>query len=82
MNEDQKSKSISIIKDLISRHSSMREFSRQIKEDATDVCRWTKGKKKIMPRAIISICKLYPEIKPHDLNPDLFPIDTRIVTGK
>lgn len=62
-----------IINDLISRYESLRDFSRTIQEDSSDVMRWRFGRSKVRPRAVIKICELHPEIQPHELNADIFP---------
>lgn len=71
-----------ILENLISKHASMREFAREIREDVADVIRWKSGKRAISARAVISICRIYPTIKPHELNPVLFPPDLRFVFKK
>lgn len=73
MTDDELARSVEIINDLIAKHKTMRAFSRAISEDISDVWKWKKGQKRITPRAISSICKLYPEIKPHNLRPDIYP---------
>lgn len=61
-----------LLNSIIQKYASIREFSRAIGEDPADVFRWKAGKRAINPRAVVSIVKLYPKIKPHDLNPDIF----------
>lgn len=61
---------------------SLREFSRLISEDAVDVTRWLKGNVKITPRAVITICRLHPEIIPNELNPYVFPEDLKFEFSK
>lgn len=61
------------LNNIIDTYSSIREFSRSIGEDYSDVQRWRWGERKINPRAVVSICRLHPEIKPYDLNPYVFP---------
>lgn len=63
------------LNDLISQYPSVREFSRAIGEDASDVVKWRYSKCAIRVRAVISICRIHPNIKPHDLNPLWFPAD-------
>lgn len=64
-----------ILDQLISEHKSMRAFARSIHEDASDVHRWQKGKGKMKLRAVIEVCRQYPNVKPFDLNPEEFPED-------
>ncbi len=71
-----------IINELANRHASLREFARSIGEDGTDVMNWRNGKRKVRPRAVIKICELYPEYKPHDLNPDIFPANLTLNFGE
>ncbi len=63
-----------IINDLLTSYSTSREFARAIKEDPADIVRWRSGRSPVKPRAVIQICRLYPEIKPNSLNP-IFPED-------
>jgi len=53
----------------------MREFSRVIGEHCADVTRWRKGKTKIKARAVISICRRFPQVRPAQLNSCIFPAD-------
>jgi hypothetical protein len=76
MNKEQRAKSLGLFNEILARSESMREFSRQIREADSDICRWKQGKKKLTCRAIISICRLY-NVSPHVLNPDLFPNDLK-----
>ena len=64
---------IELLLKIMSGYSSIREFARCIGEDAMDVMRWRKGKRKINPRAVISICRLHNDIDPWQLNPAVFP---------
>lgn len=75
MTPEQTTNVIRILTKLLEKYDSMRSFSREIREDVSDVSRWKMGKKCLTPRAIISICRLYPDIPPYFLNPDLFPED-------
>ena len=69
-----------IIGELIrSNYQSLREFSRAIQEDGRDISIWRDGKRKITARAVIKICELHPNIKPHDLNPLVFPAYLKLV---
>lgn len=65
-------KSALILCNIISDYKSVREFARAIEEDPADIFRWKVGKRKINPRAVIKIVRLYPDIEPHDLNSDVF----------
>lgn len=76
MNKDQRKNSLDLFNEILSRSESMREFSREIREADSDICRWKQGKKKLTCRAVISICRLY-SVSPHILNPDLFPEDLK-----
>lgn len=71
-----------IMNELVDRFSSAREFARAIGEDPSDVMKWRLGKIKVRPRAVISICRLYPCINPADLNPSVFPADLRLSFGE
>lgn len=66
-----------IINHLIKKHKTSRAFARLINEDASDILRWRLGRTHIKARAVVAICKLHPEIKPYDLNGDIFPPDLR-----
>lgn len=69
-----------IITEYCELHSvSMREFARTIREDVADISRWKAGRKQLTTRAIVAVCRLFPRVKPHDLNPDHFPDDLRFV---
>jgi hypothetical protein len=70
-----------IINDLMPQYSSQREFARAIGEDAADIIRWRYGRSKIKTRAVITLCRLHPEIKPYQLNSEWFPKDLRFVFG-
>ena len=72
-------KAVEIINTIIKQYSSFRAFARAISEDGADITRWRANKTKIKARAIVSICRLHPEITPHDLNPNIFPPDLRFV---
>lgn len=63
---------VTVLNSVISEYKTIREFSRAIEEDPADVFRWRAGKRKINPRAVVSIVKLHPDVKPHDLNPAIF----------
>jgi Lhr-like helicase len=62
---------------LIEQYPSMREFSREIREDVADVSRWRAGAKMVTTRGVLAICRKHPEILPFMLNPDIFPQDLR-----
>lgn len=66
-----------ILAKLIEQHSSIREFSRHISEDPTDVAKWRDGKRKMTARAVICLNRLYG-IEPHEIRPDVFPADLRL----
>lgn len=70
-----------IIKKLIKEAGSCRAFAREIDEDVSDVFRWKSEKLKIKARAIVKICRLYPDITPHDLRPDWYDKDVRFIFG-
>lgn len=69
-----------ILNELIAKYNTARDFARAINEHASDIIRWRYGKCAIKMRAVVSICRLHPEIKPHDLNKD-FPADLTLVFG-
>lgn len=79
MTEEQKLKSIKILLDLISKHPSMRKFAHVINEDQGDISRCTLGYKSPRARMVVNICREYPNICPHDLNPDIFPKDLKFI---
>lgn len=81
MKQELLNKSMKIISDLIENHDSMRDFSRVIREDASDVLRWKHGKCFVKSRAVISICRLFDYVKPNDLNP-IFPEDLEFIFKK
>lgn len=56
-----------------------RDFARTIGEDSADISRWMHRQKNVTTRAVLSICKIYPQIKPHDLNPELFAANLEFV---
>jgi hypothetical protein len=70
------------LNEIIAKHPSLREFCRLINEDSSDVIRWRYGRNKIRARAIVAICALHPEVRPHDLNPEHFPANLRFVFGE
>ena len=82
MNSTELDNSMHIIEQLIAMHDSMRAAARYIGEDSSDLQKWRYGKSYIQTRAIISICRLYPHIKPSELNPDIFPADVSLVFDK
>jgi hypothetical protein len=67
--------SVDLINKLADKAPSMRAFARSIYEQVSDVSRWCAGLKHIKLRAVIEICRLYPEIRPHQLNHMIFPED-------
>ena len=71
-----------IVIDLIEEYDSLRDFARVIGEDPGDVVRWKYGRAKIRPRAVITICRLHPEVPPHRLCPEIFPADLTLKFGE
>lgn len=71
-----------IINHLLTQYSSLREFARAIGEDGADVIRWRYGRSKVKSRAVVAICRLHPDIMPHDLNPEVFPADLKFIFGE
>ena len=65
--------SIEIFKKVLAQFSSAKAFSRAIGEDGSDILRWKNGRGAIKARAVVAICKLYPEIPPYRLNDNIFP---------
>ena len=63
------------INKLVKKSKSMREFARLICENCSDVSRWCSGEKPVNIRAVLEICRKYPNIKPHQLNAIVFPED-------
>jgi uncharacterized membrane protein YkvA (DUF1232 family) len=83
MNEQQTKKSMSLLSALIENfYPTMREFSRTIHEETSDVSRWKGGHKKITMRALVEICRLHPVIIPWDLRPDVFPENLEFIFKK
>ena len=70
-----------IIEHLLKKYPTAREFARSIKEDAADITRWRTGLSNIKPRAVVSICRLHPEIKPYQLNENIFPRELTFTFG-
>ena len=68
-----------VILKLIDNAGSCRAFARQIDEDVSDIFRWKAGKMKIKARAVVRICRLYRDVKPHDLRPEWYEPDVRFV---
>lgn len=66
-----------IIVKLLSQYKSLREFARTITEDPTDVVKWRDGKRRVHPRAVMTIARLF-KIEPQELRPDLFDQNTKI----
>lgn len=71
-----------LINELIDKYPSLRNFARTIREDASDVIRWRYAKAKIHARAVISICRLHPEIIPYQLDSATFPEDLTLKFGE
>lgn len=69
---EQKEKVQKTLEKLIKKHPSLRAFARHINEDASDICRWKSGRT-IRTRSIINIIQYYPEIMPHELDPENYP---------
>jgi len=61
-------------KDILDKYESIRALSREINEDPSDISRWRDGVRRISPRAVISICRLHPDVLPNDLS-EIFPAD-------
>lgn len=76
MNKEDLKRSMEIIRGLINKYSSMREFARAINEDASDVIKWRDGMR-VKPRAVVTITKIF-NIQPSLLRPDLFPSNLRM----
>ena len=74
-------KAHAILTDLITNFGTARDFSRHISEDSADVIRWKNGDHKINARAVIKICRLFPEITPYSLNRHVFPKDLQLIFG-
>jgi len=55
-------------------HVSLRQFAYIINENASDVCKWRAAKKNLTIRVIVTLCRMF-NLRPHDLNPDVFPPD-------
>lgn len=55
-------------------HVSLRQFAYLINENASDVCKWRAAKKNLTIRVIVTLCRMF-NLRPHDLNPDVFPAD-------
>lgn len=70
-----------ILNDLIAKYPTLREFAVAIGEEISDVSRWRKGRK-LHPRAVINICRIFPEIKPNNLLPSLYPEDLNFIFRK
>lgn len=77
MDEEQLTKSVQIISDLLLQYQSMRNFGRAIQEDASDILRWKHGRK-VKARAVVTINRIHG-ISPYDLRPDLFPRELKFV---
>lgn len=60
---------------IVGEYKSVREFCRMIDEDWANYYRWYKGARAIHPRAVIKIVRLHPDVKPYQLNPEVFPKD-------
>lgn len=71
-----------IVNELIALYPSASEFSRKIGENKTDVLRWRHGRMKLSARAVVSICRLHPQVRPHQLNPNWFPADLTFIFGE
>lgn len=67
--------------DQIVRENKMgyRDLARLIGEDSSDISRWRANDMSIKSKAVVKICKLYPWVVPHDLNPDAFPKNLRFI---
>lgn len=72
-----KTHAMTIIAGLISQHKSMKEFSNIIGEDPSNVLRWKKGASAVTLRAVINLCRRYPELQANHLNPRIIPKDLK-----
>ena len=70
-----------VLNSLIEKYPTANNFARMINENATDVMRWRHGKAMMSARAVISICRLHPKVKPCQLNPKWFPEDLTFKFG-
>lgn len=81
MTKEETEKVRNILTALAEKYDSLREFSRVINQDSADVVRWRKGKNKVNIRCVVTLAQLYG-IRPHQLRPDIFPEDCRLVFKK
>jgi hypothetical protein len=70
-----------VLNELIAQYPTAKEFARKINEDTTDVLRWRHGRAMMSTRAVVSVCRLHPKVKPHQLNPKWFPVDLTFKFG-
>lgn len=70
---------VGIINEILKEYSSGKAFARAIGEDGSDVIRWRYGRSAIKARAVVAICRLYPQIPPYKLNPEIFPKELNFV---
>ena len=66
---------------IIEKYPTATKFARTINEDSTDVMRWRYGRSMMSTRAVVSICRLHPKIKPYQLNPKWVPEDLTFKFG-
>ena len=70
-----------IMKKIMEGFNSIRAFARYINEDPSDVSRWLHGERKLHPRVVIKMCRMF-DCNAHDLRDDIFPSDVKIVFKK
>lgn len=69
---------ILLLNELISHYKNIRDFALTINVDPADVFRWRTGRRKITPKAVVNIIREHPDVKPYELNPEIFPEDVII----
>jgi len=77
MTEEQIKLSRLIIEEIVKKYKTARQFAAVIGVDMVDLHKWRKGTLRVSAKGVVSLCRLFPEVKPFQLNPDFFPEDLR-----
>ena len=78
MDEKQTNIAMKLFTTLLNRFPNQRAFSRAIDEDCADIYLWKTGRKRIRPRAVVTMARLFGA-DPHMLRPDIFQDDVKLV---
>jgi len=81
MKKAEQEKAAQIVRDLLAKYDSIRDFAIAIGIDPADVHRWKTGSVKVRVTGVVALAKHF-DIEPHMLRPDWFPKNLQFVFKK